>query len=252
MNNRAFCILGFVMLITVSYGSLARADITPSTFLQAALDTNLPASGQENMTLPFRVSRAFSRMREQGIKPLPYICVEYESDKALPNISEELPEGTLREQLDRLCKAANYEWQASGDWVNLVPKGKLNDPNYIMNQRLSGTFTLTRAPGMYTSVKEWFAAHKILSARDMHAFHLTNAKRKYGPDPITLVNPTLREHCNAHEAMYGNYLTTIGIKTVTWNGASYTEMIEWGQCDWVFEPDPISQTTPAMKTESKQ
>ncbi len=229
-------ILG-VILFTFVCGSQSvgvSTDTVPSATLSSALTAKVAASGKEEGTVTHRAMRIRSRMQSEGIEQLPCIFVEREADRRCPSLSGEIPAGTLREQLDALCQMADYDWLADGDWVSLVPKHRLSDSNYIMNQKIPGKVVVSRVPGLSTPVKEWFAEHKLTCALNP-GMRLVGGKRVLGPDTITLVDPTFRSCVNARNTIYGCYLATMTISTVGRGAEACSHIVEWRQENWKMD-----------------
>jgi len=197
---------------------------SPSAVLEVALATRLSAlPAPESVSSWHRMKQVLQQAREA----CPKLPIKAGFERGGPNepsqwLAIEIPAGTLSEQLDKLSAAAGYIWQANGDWINFVPKAKATDPDYIMNLRIPGKVVLSREPDKSTSVKEWFAAHRIVSTRIVKYLQLKSrsgqpqmvSEAPLGPDPIVLDNPTLREYRNANSTLYGEDLYAVHISIV--------------------------------------
>ncbi|HUV05988.1 MAG TPA: hypothetical protein VMX94_12915 [Armatimonadota bacterium] len=197
---------------------------SPSPALEVALAARLSAlPAKESVSSWDRMKQVLQQARGACPKSPIKAGFEYEGpNKPLQWLTIELPAGTLGEQLDKLSAAAGYIWQANGDWINFVPKAKATDPDYVMNLRIPGKVVLSREPDESTSVKEWFAAHRIVSTRIVKYLELkfrsgqpqTVSEAPLRPDPIVLDNPTLREYWNAHSTLYGEDVYAVQISIV--------------------------------------
>lgn len=201
----------------LSSSGIGQAGSEPSPQLQALLNKQSAAVQQHSLD-------AFSALREVMRRALdPGVSMktgfEYEADASYPAIKEDLPAGTLRQQLERIAKISGHTLQANGDWVNFIPKAKANDPNYVMNRRIAGKVVLSREPGKSTSVSEWMTSQRIISVRHVKelklipppSFKLPSIATPKMPEQIALENPTLREYFNAHSALYGEDMWTAKI-----------------------------------------
>lgn len=196
---------------------------SPSAVLEVALATRLSAlPAPESVASWDRMKQVLQQAREA----CPKLPIKAGFERGGPNepsqwLAIEIPAGALSEQLDKLSAAAGYIWQANGDWINFIPKAKATDPDYIMNLRIPGKVVLSREPGESTSVKEWFAAHRIISVAGIKCLQVKfrsgqsqTASEAPFPDPIVLDNPTLREHWNAHSTLYGEAVYSVQISMV--------------------------------------
>ena len=216
---RATLAVGYVTIAILAVASVSpRVSAGPSQKLEAALSQQLPGLPDQDMS-------TFSRLKEvfrQAKRSDPELCIkwgyEYEVEKPGDVRKISLSAGSLRQQLDAVAKGHDYVWEAEGDWINLIPRCRAVDPDYIMNQRIPGKVVHSRDPTKATSVKEWFATRHIVSARYVHAFEFKKPDKSpepmLGPDPIVLENPTLRQSVNAHETLYGADAWTAQIKVV--------------------------------------
>ena len=220
--------LKVVTLMLLSIAGMLYASSTvsasPSAALEAALATQLPIlPAKESVSSWDRMKQVLQQAREACPKSPIKAGFEYEGpNKPLQWLAIEIPAGTLSEQLDKISEAAGYIWQANGDWINFVPKAKATDLDYIMNLRIPGKVVLSREPGKSTSVKEWFAAHRIISVAGIKCLQVkfrsgqsqTASEAPLVPDPIVLDNPTLREYRNAHSTLYGEDVYSVQISIV--------------------------------------
>lgn len=195
------CACYFLYTAPASHGA-------PSAQLQAVLDTPLKPMKVRDRSLNIVVGEMMSRrLSSTSQSARPFIGIEYVAG-GVKIASFDLPAAPLREQLDEMASAYGYTWEAVGNWINFVPAAKSSDPNYVYNLRIPGKIVLSRDPGKLTPISEWLAEHHIVNFRDLHGLRLVIPnKRGYNssrvPDPLTLENPTFREYCNAHEALYG-------------------------------------------------
>ena len=197
---------------------------SPSPALEVALAARLSAlPAPESVSSWDRMNQVLQQAREA----CPKLPIKAGFERGGPNepsqwLTIEIPAGTLSEQLDKLSAATGYIWQANGDWINFIPKAKATDPDYIMNLRIPGKVVLSREPGESTSVKEWFAAHRIISTAVVKRLQVKFrsgqpqpvSEAPLRPNPIVLDNPTLREYRNAHSTLYGEDLYAVHISIV--------------------------------------
>ena len=216
----------------VAFCLCGAAVAAPSAELSAALDKKLPDVNQNDSTLHAQVQGLLSRAYESGLSHNVRIGIEYEDDRIVPRGNLCVRNGTMREQLDAIASVAGYMWQADGDWINLIPKGKQNEPSYPLNQVMEGDVVVSRASSVATPVKGWFAQRGISAVRDLHALRIKGVQKTLGLDPIVLHNPTLREYRNARERMYGNNMWTNRVRLLPrkeGESIQRTVLIEWSQ-----------------------
>ncbi len=217
----------------------------PSKELQALLDRKLDAVPVRDECLAFKVSGIFLRAGDRA-KPLTdRIAVEYEYGKPAPRAACALPTGTVNQLLGKITDSAGYAWQTDGDWINLVPRAKLADPSYIMNQRIPGRIVLSLDASRMSSVSDWLRAHGISMA--VEGSILSRADRVAAPrhDDIVLTDPTLREYFNAWETLYGYDRWSVRVKTTPDPGGKSLPRITLITSAYASRPQ--RSTTPGAK-----
>lgn len=187
----------FILAMVTALGSGVPVEAEPSAELAAALNTSRPAARVPASNPLVSIT---SLLRSAGAK----FSIGYESvAKTKWDLkSGDVPAGTLKEQIDSLASAAGYEYQANGDWLNFIPKSVANDPNYVMNKRLPGEVEVSPTP-YATSIKAWMVANGISCARVLCGMRAKIDYSKIAGNRIVLKDPTVREHMNARNTVYG-------------------------------------------------
>lgn len=224
-------VAGLVVMVLFCLQPAAVA--APSAELGAALDKKLPDMNLENSKLHTQVQRLLFRAHESGLVDSVNIGIEYDDSQPVPRGNLYTRNATMREQLDAIAKGTGYVWQANGDCINLIPKGKHGDAKWVLNQVMEGTIVVSRHSSVATPVKDWFAQRGISGVRDVHNVRIEGFERPPGPDPIVLHNPTLREYSNARERMYGNNIWSRRVKVLPLQDGETiqrTVLVCWSQC----------------------
>lgn len=213
MDNKPYVAVLVVLTASMVFLLCEAVCAAPSTNLSAMLETRLPALPTGKASLHGRVLELLRLGREARADLQVCFSIEYMDRSEQHNFNPGL-EGTLREQLDRICAQSGYIWQANGDWVNFIPKNRDIDPNYILNQKIAGNVVVSKDSGKHTSIKDWFVARRASSARDVHTLKIEGLRPKLEkvPESMTLTDPTLREYVNANESLYGNDTWTVQIR----------------------------------------
>lgn len=172
--------------------------------LQSALNATLVAAPAKELPLHNAIHQLFSRLRDTG-REEPNLLIE--SDYAA-NIYMKgaIPQGTMKSQLDVIAASTGYSWTTNGNWLEFIPKGRENDPNYVLNKRLPGKIIVSRVSGKETPIKDWLKQNGINIGMSLSGIRaaIKIEKPSLGPDTIEMNNPTLREAIIAHEAVNGN------------------------------------------------
>ncbi len=221
------------MVVVVLFCLHTAAMAAPSAELGAALDKKLPDISLVDSTLELQVQRLLFAAHESGLADSVNIGIEYDDGQPVPRGDLNTRNATMREQLDAIAKGAGYVWQASGDCINLIPKGKHGDAKWAPNQVMEGTIVVSRHSSVATPVKDWFAQRGISSVRDVHNVTIEGFEKTPGLDPIVLHSPTLREYVNARERVFGNNIWSRRVRVLPLeDGESVqrTVITCWSQC----------------------
>ncbi|MEI6914675.1 MAG: hypothetical protein WCL39_06035 [Armatimonadota bacterium] len=197
----------------------------------AALAVTLPPFYFENATASKAVSalRLSLRAKEPAI-PL-RVHTEYEfgvpQKKAAHMVVDQCE---VRQQLTAIAKATGCRWEASGGWINIIPENKADDPDWILNKRFPGQLTISKDPDKTAALRKWFSDLGVIVDQIIHT--LTSSASpgsadgkpfNFGPDPVMLDNPTLRDVLNAHEALFGCVGSSVTVRALPANsGYKYT------------------------------
>lgn len=184
---------------------------SPSPATVALLETRLPPVSQSDRSLSAAVGWLLSplRLKEAGVQCNLNVGIERDESKSNPRITADIPEAPLSEQLTKVLDKTGYVYAANGGHINFIPKSKVDDPNYVFNLKLPGNIIVSKDLKKDTPIKQWLQDHKIEVVRiPTGKFRSTDESRDLriatgAVDPIVLDSPTLREYCNAHEALYG-------------------------------------------------
>lgn len=240
-QRRTICVTG--MLLSLFYMGVP-AMAAPSPKLAVALDKKAAAVPQgRKLHLRLKVGQILHEAEVLGGPDMMIrVSIEHDGNLPEPKPDKEIPAGALRTQLTTIAESVGYTWQADGDWVNLIPKSKVKDRNYVMNQVIPGKVILSRDPAVATPIREWLESHRISVSREYNGLRFTDKPKVYGPDPIELNNPTLREYANAHESLYGNDQWAVYIKEIADEKGlkpPRISLVTWGQ--QTRAPAPASQ-----------
>lgn len=185
----------------------------PSSQLQAALSVKVGAMAERHAEpLSFTVTDILLAAGEGSKISTGSVGMEYEYGRPSPCATCTLPEGNVSSLLDRAADGAGYAWQANGDWINLVPKAKLSDPGYIMNQRIPGRVVLSLGSTKMTVLTDWLKAHNITTATSGSVMSREDQDATPSHEDVVLNDPTLRECYNAWESLYGHDRWSVQVK----------------------------------------
>lgn len=222
-------LLALIFILPVIDGIPPAALAAPSAKLQADLATHVYSFRLEKHKgdLRYAVWQVLSHASSAGVNPGDYwIAMEQVSNIPVTSVSGEIAEGRLQDQLDAVARSAGYVWQANGEWLNFIPKTKVDDPLYLMNQRMPGTIIVSRY--FPTPVEKWFKTHRVYLPRGVELGRIRLDPPVYGPDPVTLHNPALREYFNARKSLFGEHQWKVTITIVPAKDGSsppYTNLV---------------------------
>ncbi|MBI2842061.1 MAG: hypothetical protein HYX78_01530 [Armatimonadetes bacterium] len=212
MGLKPYVTILVVLTVGIVFPLSGDVSAEPSSEMADKLAAGVPALPDGKASLQGRILELLRRARQSHADL--HLCFSIERvGKSEQHYFKPSTEGTLREHLDSISAQTNYTWLANGDWVNFIPKSKVADSNYILNQRIPGTVVVSKDSSKHTSLKDWFVARRASSARNIHSIRIKGLRPKpvEAPESITLTNPTLREYVNTNESFYGNDTWTVTI-----------------------------------------
>jgi hypothetical protein len=134
-----------------------------------------------------------------------------------PNLAMSACGKTVKQILDLIvAQDSRYTYVISGDWINLVPAGVADDPNYVYNRRMPGNITVSTDPAACTDTKPWFRENKISCA--LLVIGDMTRSLPVSAQTVRLTNPTLREYTNWDMKLAGKNRWSSSVQSIDGDG----------------------------------